>query len=78
MLPPARQPAGPSLGDGTGPSNDVRRQPERLFHAQPSLNFHGRCDETLEFYERAIGGKIGNLGLATDKFGVGRMVLVAD
>jgi hypothetical protein len=32
----------------------------------------------LEFYEQAIGGKIGNLGLAADKFGVGRMVLVAD
>jgi PhnB protein len=30
-------------------------------HVQPYLNFEGRCDEALEFYEKAIGAKIGML-----------------
>jgi hypothetical protein len=83
MLPPARR-----LPSGAARRPKPRRRDRAVerrspatgaaFHAQPSLNFHGRCDETLEFYEQAIGGKTGNLGLAADKFGVGRMVLVAD
>ncbi len=28
-------------------------------HVQPYLNFDGRCDEALEFYQTAIGAEIG-------------------
>jgi PhnB protein len=30
-------------------------------HVQPYLDFNGRCDEALEFYQKAIGAKVGML-----------------
>ena len=30
-------------------------------HVQPYLNFDGRCDEALEFYNKAIGAKVAML-----------------
>jgi PhnB protein len=28
-------------------------------HVQPYLDFNGRCDEALEFYQKALGAKVG-------------------
>jgi PhnB protein len=30
-------------------------------HVQPYLDFNGRCDEALAFYQKAIGAKVGML-----------------
>jgi PhnB protein len=34
---------------------------ETGMQVQPYLNFDGRCDEALEFYQKAIGAKVGML-----------------
>ncbi|MGB7097603.1 MAG: hypothetical protein WBD95_02390 [Xanthobacteraceae bacterium] len=30
-------------------------------HVQPYLDFNGRCDEALAFYQKALGAKVGML-----------------
>jgi PhnB protein len=41
--------------DGRGPSNNTK---ETGMEVQPYLNFDGRCEEALEFYQKAIGAKV--------------------
>src|ERR1700677_4123223 len=47
-------PAQPTKTSTTHPSAR-----EASMHVQPYLNFDGRCDEALDFYQKAIGAKVG-------------------